>query len=72
MTHFMTRWIDEHSAGTADIVIAFLADENGQDLIEYGLIVAFIALGSIATMKGIAANLGTFFGGLGNVLTSAV
>ena len=49
-----------------------LADESGQDLIEYGLIVAFIALGSLATMKGLAASLGSFFGSLGTTLTSAV
>jgi pilus assembly protein Flp/PilA len=49
-----------------------LADESGQDLIEYGLIVAFIALGSVATMKGLASSLGTFFGSLGTTLTSSV
>ncbi|WP_263375601.1 Flp family type IVb pilin [Granulicella aggregans] len=50
----------------------FLADESGQDLIEYALVVAFIALGSVATMKGLASSLGSFFGSLGTTLTSSV
>jgi pilus assembly protein Flp/PilA len=49
-----------------------LADESGQDLIEYALILAFIALGSVATMQGLAASLGSFFGSLGTTLTSSV
>ena len=56
----------------ARVWIRLLADESGQDLIEYGLIVAFIALGSVATMKGLASSLGTFFGSLGTTLTSSV
>jgi len=50
----------------------FLSDESGQDLIEYALVVAFIALGSVATMKGLATSLGSFFGSLGTTLTSSV
>lgn len=49
-----------------------LAEDSGQDLIEYGLIVAFLGLGSVAVMKGLATTLGTFFGSLGNTLTSSV
>jgi pilus assembly protein Flp/PilA len=50
----------------------FLSDESGQDLIEYALVVAFIALGSVATMQGLATSLGSFFGSLGTTLTSSV
>ena len=69
----MTTWMNG-IAGTeaARVWSHLLADESGQDLIEYGLIVAFIALGSVATMKGIATSLGTFFGSLGTTLTSSV
>jgi pilus assembly protein Flp/PilA len=49
-----------------------LEDESGQDLIEYALILAFLGLGTIATMKGLATSLGTFFGAVGTTLTSSV
>jgi Flp pilus assembly pilin Flp len=29
----------------------FVADETGQDLIEYALLTSFLAIGSIATLK---------------------
>jgi pilus assembly protein Flp/PilA len=67
----MNRWLSGMAAAKG-AVARLVADESGQDLIEYGLIVAFIALGSVVTMKGLATSLGTFFGGLGTTLTSSV
>jgi pilus assembly protein Flp/PilA len=69
----MATWMNGVAGSKAARVWSqLLADESGQDLIEYGLIVAFIALGSVATMKGVATSLGTFFGSLGTTLTSSV
>ena len=49
-----------------------LRDESGQDLIEYALVAALIALGATATMKGIASTIGDAFSGIGSRLTTSV
>lgn len=69
----MTSWMNGVAGPEATRIWAgLLAEESGQDLIEYALVVAFIALGSVATMKGLATSLGSFFGSLGTTLTSSV
>jgi pilus assembly protein Flp/PilA len=40
---------------------AALADESGQDLIEYALVVALIALGATASMTSVAASISGAF-----------
>jgi pilus assembly protein Flp/PilA len=47
-------------------------DEAGQDLVEYGLIVGLLALGSIAILKGVATNVATVFTAVGTTLTTAL
>ena len=49
-----------------------LADESGQDLVEYALVAALIALASVATMKVLAGNILTVFTGIGTRITNAV
>lgn len=49
-----------------------LADESGQDLIEYALVAALIGLGALASMKTLATTISTAFGSIGTSLTSAV
>ena len=49
-----------------------LRDESGQDLIEYALVAALIALGAITAMKGLAGGISTAFATISNDLTSAV
>ena len=44
-------------------------EESGQDLIEYALIAALIAVASVATMKTLATAIGTEFGNIGAQLT---
>jgi Flp pilus assembly pilin Flp len=41
--------------------LVFQADESGQDLIEYALIIVLIALGAVTGLKGLAGSLGRFF-----------
>ena len=49
---------------------AFLADERGQDLIEYALVVALIAFAATAGMYVVANKINTAFTNIGNKLTT--
>ncbi len=50
---------------------ALLSQDEGQDLIEYALIVALIALACTAGMKALATAINTGFTNLGTTLTSS-
>jgi len=45
-----------------------LNDESGQDLIEYALIAALIALGAIVAMNSLSSKIGGEFNAIGNSL----
>ncbi|HEV2463657.1 MAG TPA: Flp family type IVb pilin [Acidobacteriaceae bacterium] len=49
-----------------------LSDEQGQDLIEYALVVALIAFGAIAGMTTLASDINSAFDKIGSVLTSNI
>jgi pilus assembly protein Flp/PilA len=49
-----------------------LHDESGQDLIEYALVAALIALGATASMKTLATTIGTALTNIGTRLTGAI
>lgn len=49
-----------------------LHDDCGQDLIEYALVAAMIALGATAAMKSLATEIGTSFTAISTKLNSAV
>lgn len=49
-----------------------LRDEKGQDLIEYALVAALIALAATAGMNTVASNINEAFSKVGSKLTSAV
>lgn len=49
-----------------------LHDESGQDLIEYALVAALIALGATALMKVLATTIGSALSGIGTRPTGAV
>ncbi|HTY84665.1 MAG TPA: Flp family type IVb pilin [Silvibacterium sp.] len=49
-----------------------LNDESGQDLIEYALVAAVIALGCLAAMRSLATSIGTGFNTVGNQFTNNV
>ena len=42
-------------------VMSFVRDEEGQDLIEYGLLVGLITAGCVATIKLIGPKISTYF-----------
>jgi pilus assembly protein Flp/PilA len=54
------------------ILKQLVADESGQDLIEYALVAALVGLGSVASMNGLASSIANTFNGIGNTLTNAV
>ena len=47
-------------------------DVNGQDLVEYALILALLGLATVATMKSLANRIASSFTMVGSTLTSAV
>jgi pilus assembly protein Flp/PilA len=49
-----------------------LRDESGQDLIEYALVAALIALGAIAAMNSVASGISTAFSAVSSDLSSAI
>jgi Flp pilus assembly pilin Flp len=40
---------------------AFYADQSGQDMIEYALVVGLIALGAVVSMKSLATSINNFW-----------
>lgn len=49
-----------------------LIDESGQDLVEYALVAAVIALGAVASMKQLSNTLGSFFNTIGTDLNNSL
>ena len=47
-------------------------EDDGQDLIEYAMVAAILALGSLAVLRSLSINLNRTFNALGNALTNAV
>ena len=49
---------------------SLLMNEEGQDLIEYGLLVALIGFGATVGMKALAVDINTLFTNIGTTLTT--
>jgi len=45
-------------------------EDEGQDLVEYGLLIFLIALAAVASMKGLASSISTVFNSAATSLTS--
>ena len=56
----------------AQVTLASLKNEEGQDLIEYALLVALIALAATTGMKALAGGINNAFSSISSTLTSAV
>ncbi len=52
------------------IKMQILREEDGQDLVEYALVVGLIALAATASMKTLATTIGSAFASVGTKLTS--
>lgn len=49
---------------------ALIRDESGQDLVEYALVVALIALGATASISSLASSFSTAFSSVGSKLST--
>lgn len=54
------------------LLCAFLAEERGQDLVEYALVVALLAFSAVAGMRSLAAAISTVFTNVTAILSSTV
>jgi pilus assembly protein Flp/PilA len=54
------------------LIAKLIAEDSGQDLIEYALVAAIVGLGAVTAMKGLSNSIKSSFGGIGNALTNAV
>jgi pilus assembly protein Flp/PilA len=53
-------------------LVAILKADEGQDLIEYALVVALIAFAAVGAMGTLAGDINTAFANIGSRLSSAV
>ena len=53
----------------ANLVRRLRQDESGQDLVEYGLLLALVAVGTIASMQSIASAVSSAFAGAATNMT---
>jgi pilus assembly protein Flp/PilA len=51
---------------------SLLSQEDGQDLVEYALVVALIALGAVSAMKVLSGDILSIFTTIGSTLSGAV
>lgn len=56
---------------TDSCVIGFLRDESGQDLVEYSLLIAFVALAGAAAFIGMSSNVNSIWSAANNRLAAA-
>jgi Flp pilus assembly pilin Flp len=49
----------------------FWQEEDGQDLVEYSLLLAFIALAAVSILNGVGTSIRGLFTGMSTALTSA-
>ena len=54
------------------IIAKFIADEQGQDIIEYALLGSFVAFGALSGAKILAGNYNDWFAGIGGVVKASV
>jgi pilus assembly protein Flp/PilA len=55
-----------------NLIARFVREEEGQDLIEYSLLAALIAVACIAAMNLLAADINAIFGAIGAALQGAI
>jgi pilus assembly protein Flp/PilA len=47
-----------------------LKDENGQDMVEYAIVLGLIAMGATVAMRGLATTIGSGFTSIGTKLST--
>jgi pilus assembly protein Flp/PilA len=53
-------------------LLAVLKEDEGQDLVEYALVVALIAFGAVAAMQGLSSEINTAFQTISSELASSL
>ena len=53
------------------LINTFLQDEQGQDLVEYALLLAFIALAGVSVLSSMKTSISTIFSNVNSTLTTA-
>jgi pilus assembly protein Flp/PilA len=53
-----------------NLIVRFVREEEGQDLVEYAMLLAFIALIAIVGVKTLGTTVNTFFSNVATALTS--
>jgi pilus assembly protein Flp/PilA len=59
------------SVAAAQFLAHFLADDTGQDLVEYALVMLVMGLGAVSALKGVTTGVTTVFSAVASSLTSA-
>jgi Flp pilus assembly pilin Flp len=54
------------------IIAKFIADEQGQDIIEYALVGSFVSFGCIAGARALASGYDNWFTGIAGVVEDSV
>ena len=72
MKHAFLKSLTFFAAKTKALTNELVHDESGQDLVEYALVVALIALGATASMSALTTSLGTAFSTVGSKLSTYV
>jgi pilus assembly protein Flp/PilA len=67
-----SAWVDYRERFATGRWSELLREDSGQDLIEYALVGALIALGTVASTRGLAATIGTALGRVGTSLSGAI
>jgi len=55
-----------------ELFVRLVQEDSGQDLIEYALIAALLALGAVSGMKTLSNNIGSAFNTVGNTLSNSL
>jgi pilus assembly protein Flp/PilA len=53
------------------VLVNLMQDESGQDLVEYALLAALVALAAATTIKGVGSEINTVFSNVAAAFTSA-
>lgn len=53
-------------------LLTLLKRDDGQDLVEYALVVALIGFGAVTTMSGVSSEISTAFNDISSTLNSAL
>jgi Flp pilus assembly pilin Flp len=64
-------WVRNEELMISSIVKAFGQQEEGQDLVEYSLLLAFIALAAVALLGSAGNSISTIWTGINSQMTSA-